>query len=381
MKIDPKLPDWGTSIFTVMSRMAVEHNAINLAQGFPDWNCDDELLELVDHFQKKGFNQYAPMQGVVNLSKAISEKIKKLYGRHYNFEDEITITAGATQALYTAITSIIKSGDEVIVFEPAYDSYVPDIISNGGIPVYVQLNTDDYSYDWNLVRKKISGKTKAIILNTPHNPTGSLINENDIIQLENLTRGTGILIVSDEVYEHITFNGKKHFSLASSEELAKRTFVISSFGKTYHTTGWKMGYCAAPDYLTKEFRKIHQFIVFSVNTPIQYAYAEFMKQEERYFSLGNFYQQKRDVFSDAIKNSKLIIKNCYGTYFQLLDYSDISDKPDMDFAEYLTKEIGVAVIPLSPFYNDRKSRSLVRICFAKSDEVLKEAAKKLSALK
>lgn len=381
MKINPKLPDWETSIFTVMSRMALEHNAINLAQGFPDWNCDDELLELVHHFQKKGFNQYAPMPGVVNLRKAISEKIKKLYGRHYDFEDEITITAGATQALYTAITSIIKSGDEVIVFEPAYDSYVPDIISNGGIPVYVQLNTDDYSYDWNLVRKKISGKTKAIILNSPHNPAGSLINENDIIQLENLTKGTGILIVSDEVYEHITFNGKKHFSLASSEELAKRTFVISSFGKTYHTTGWKMGYCAAPDYLTKEFRKIHQFIVFSVNTPIQYAYAEFMKQEERYLSLGNFYQQKRDVFSDAIKNSKLKIKNCYGTYFQLLDYSDISDKPDIGFAEYLTKEIGVAVIPLSPFYSDRKSRSLVRICFAKSDEVLKEAAKKLSALK
>ncbi|NWG27719.1 MAG: aminotransferase class I/II-fold pyridoxal phosphate-dependent enzyme [Ignavibacteriaceae bacterium] len=380
MKINPKLPDWGTSIFTVMSRIAVEHNAINLAQGFPDWNCDDELLELVHHFQKKGFNQYAPMQGVPNLRNAISEKIKKLYGRHYDFENEITITAGATQALYTAITSVIKSGDEVIVFEPAYDSYVPDIISNGGIPVYVQLNTDDYSYDWDLVRKKISGKTKAIILNSPHNPTGSLINENDIIELENLTRGTNILIVSDEVYEHITFNGKKHFSLAASEELSKRTFVISSFGKTYHTTGWKMGYCAAPDYLTKEFRKIHQFIVFSVNTPIQYAYAEFMKEEERYLSLGKFYENKRDVFQDAIRSSKLRIKNCDGTYFQLLDYSDISDKSDMEFSEYLTKEIGVAVIPLSPFYNDRKSRSLVRICFAKSDEVLKEAAAKLRKL-
>jgi methionine aminotransferase len=360
--------------------MAVEHNAINLAQGFPDWNCDDELLELVHHFQKKGFNQYAPMQGVLNLRKAISEKIEKLYGRSYDFENEITVTAGATQALYTAITSVVKAGDEVIIFEPAYDSYVPDILSNGGIPVCIDLNPKDYLYDWDLVRKKISNKTKLIILNSPHNPTGSLLTQEDIKELEKITKGTDILIVSDEVYEHITFDGKKHFSLAGSEELANRAFVISSFGKTYHATGWKMGYCAAPEILTKEFRKMHQFIVFSVNTPIQYAYAEFMKREERYLSLGNFYQQKRDVFVNAIRNSKLKIKNCDGTYFQLLDYSAISDKPDMEFSEYLTKEIGVAVIPLSPFYEDRKSRSLVRICFAKSDKVLKEAAVKLQIL-
>jgi len=380
MKIHPKLPEWGTSIFTTMSRMALEYNAINLAQGFPDWNCDDELLELVHHFQKKGFNQYAPMQGVMNLRKAISEKIEKLYGRVYDYETEITVTAGATQALYTAITSIVQSGDEVIVFEPAYDSYIPDILSNGGVPVYIALNPKDYSYDWDLVRKKISGKTKLIILNSPHNPTGSLITEDDIKELENITKGTEILILSDEVYEHITFDGKKHFSLAGSEELAKRTFVISSFGKTYHTTGWKMGYCAAPESLTKEFRKMHQFIVFSVNTPIQYAYAEFMKQEERYLSLGQFYQNKRDVFVNEIQKSKFKIQKCFGTYFQLLDYSDVSDKSDMEFAEYLTKEIGVAVIPLSPFYEDRKSRSLVRICFAKSNEVLKEAATKLQKL-
>jgi methionine transaminase len=380
MNIDPKLPEWGTSIFTIMSRMAVEHNAINLAQGFPDWNCDDELLELVHHFQKKGFNQYAPMQGVVNLRIAISEKIKKLYGRIYDFENEITVTAGATQALYTAITSIVKSGDEVIVFEPAYDSYVPDILSNGGIPVYIPLNPDDYSYDWDLVRNKISAKTKAFVINSPHNPTGSLITQADIKELEKITNGTDILIISDEVYEHITFDGKKHFSLASSEELAKRTFVISSFGKTYHTTGWKMGFCAAPEYLTKEFRKMHQFIVFSANTPIQYAYAEFMKQEERYLSLGKFYENKRDVFLNEIQMSKFKIKKCDGTYFQLLDYYDVSNKSDIKFAEYLTKEIGVAVIPLSPFYEDRKSRSLIRICFAKSDEVLKEAARKLSDL-
>jgi methionine aminotransferase len=319
---------------------------------------------------------------VANLRKAISEKIEKLHSRHYDFENEITITAGATQALYTAITSVVKAGDEVILFEPAYDSYVPDILSNGGIPVYIPLNPKDYSYDWDLVHKNMSDRTKTIILNSPHNPSGSLITQQDIKELEKLTKGTDILIVSDEVYEHITFNDRKHFSLAGSEELVKRTFVISSFGKTYHTTGWKMGYCAAPDYLTKEFRKMHQFIVFSANTPIQYAYAEFMKQEDRYLTLGKFYEQKRDVFLGEIQSasggSRFKSQKCSGTYFQLLDYSAISDKPDMEFSEYLTKEIGVAVIPISPFYKSRESQSLIRICFAKSDEVLREAAKRLN---
>ncbi|HEY6436408.1 MAG TPA: methionine aminotransferase [Ignavibacteriaceae bacterium] len=377
MKIKTKLPEWGTSIFTIMSRMAAEHNAINLAQGFPDFNCNEELLELVHHFQVKGFNQYAPMQGVPALREMISKKVEKLYSRYYNPENEITVTAGATQALFTAITSAVESGDEVILFEPAYDSYVPDILSNGGIPVYIPLNPNDYSYDWDLVRKKISSKTKVIILNSPHNPTGNLITNEDIKELENITKETDILIVSDEVYEHITFNSKKHLSLSGSEELSKRTFVISSFGKTYHTTGWKMGYCAAPEILTNEFRKMHQFIVFSVNTPIQYAYSEFMKQEDRYLSLGYFYENKRNLFLNAINNSRFKIQKCDGTYFQLLNYSSVSDKSDMEFAEYLTKEIGVAVIPLSPFYEDKQSRSLVRICFAKSDEVLKEAATKL----
>jgi methionine aminotransferase len=380
INIKTKLPEWGTSIFTIMSRMAVEHNAINLAQGFPDFNCDQELLELVSYFQNKGFNQYAPMQGVPNLRKAISEKIEKIYGKHYDFDKEITVTAGATQALYTAITSVVKQGDEVILFEPAYDSYVPDILSNGGIPVYIPLNPNNYSYDWDIIHNKISDKTKAIILNSPHNPTGSLITDEDIKELEKITKGTDILIVSDEVYEHITFDGKKHISLASSNELSKRTFVISSFGKTYHTTGWKMGYCAAPENLTKEFRKMHQFIVFSTNTPIQYAYAEFMKHEDRYLSLGKFYQQKRDVFINEIKSSKFKLKPCKGTYFQLLDYSAISNKTDLEFSEYLTKEIGVAVIPLSPFYESKESQSLIRICFAKTDEVLKEAADKLKKL-
>lgn len=380
MEIKTKLPEWGTSIFTVMSKMAAEHNAINLAQGFPDFNCDDELLDLVHHFQKKGFNQYAPMQGVSKLRKAISDKIEKLYGKKYDFEKEITVTAGATQALYTALTSVVEKGDEVILFEPAYDSYVPDIISNGGVPVYVQLDPNDYSYNWDLVRKNISSKTKAIIVNSPHNPTGGLITQTDIQELERITRDTKILIISDEVYEHITFDNNKHISLASSDELSERTFVISSFGKTYHTTGWKMGYCAAPENLTIEFRKMHQFIVFSANTPIQYAYAEFMKQEERYLSLGMFYQKKRDIFLEEIKNSRFKIKKCDGTYFQLLEYSDVSNKSDMEFSEYLTKKIGVAVIPLSPFYKDKKSRSLVRVCFAKSEEVLINAAEKLNTV-
>lgn len=375
-----KLPEWGTSIFTIMSKMAMDHSAINLAQGFPDFNCSDELIELVHYYQEKGFNQYAPMAGVPLLREFISKKLKNLYGRNYDFENEITITAGATQALYTAITSVVRPGDEVIIIEPAYDSYVPDVLSNGGIPVFVPLNPGDYSYNWNLIRSKITTKTKLILLNSPHNPTGSLLREEDIKQLEKITRETDILIVSDEVYEHIVYDGKKHSSLAESDELSKRTFVISSFGKTFHTTGWKMGYCAAPDYLMKEFRKMHQFIVFSANTPIQYAYADYLKDENHYNALNQFYEKKRDIFQREIQESRFKIKLCNGTYFQLLDYSNISKVSDTEFSEYLTKEIGVAVIPLSPFYEDRKSRGIIRICFAKKDEVLKEAAQKLSKL-
>ena len=379
-----KLPEWGTSIFTVMSKMATDYKAINLAQGFPDFNCDDELLQLVQYYQKKGFNQYAPMPGVPVLRRAISEKIEKLYGKHYNPETEITVTSGATQALYTGITSVVKTGDEVIVFEPVYDSYVPDILSNGGKPVYIPLNPNDYTYDWEKVRSKISGRTKLIVLNSPHNPTGSLLSKEDIIQLEKIVRTTDIVLISDEVYEHIVFDNAKHISLSESEELAKRTFVISSFGKTYHTTGWKMGYCAAPEYLTREFRKMHQFIVFSSNTPIQYAYADYMRQEEKYLTLSDFYQRKRDLFAHEIQSvkggSKFKIQNCQGTYFQLLDYSEVSDLPDMQFAEYMTKDIGVAVIPLSPFYENKESQPIIRICFAKTDEVLRQAAKKLVAL-
>jgi methionine aminotransferase len=378
VNLQSKLPEIGTSIFSVMSKMAVDNNAINLAQGFPDFNCSAELIELVNHYQKKGYNQYAPMSGVQKLREQISKKIEKLYGRLYDVENEITVTAGATQAIYTAITTVVQPGDEVIIIEPAYDSYVPGVKASGGIPVYVKLNPDDFSYNWEAIRNSISGKTKLIIINSPHNPTGSLITQDDIEQLEVLIKDTNIFIISDEVYEHIIFDGEKHKSLSESDELAKRTFVISSFGKTFHTTGWKMGYCAAPDNMMKEFRKMHQFIVFSANTPIQHAYADYLKDENHYRNLNYFYQKKRDIFRDKIKDSKFKLLPCKGTYFQLMNYSNISNINDMSFAEYLTKEIGIAVIPISPFYNKGDSNKIIRICFAKRDEVLSKAAEILS---
>jgi len=378
--LQSKLPEIGTSIFSVMSKMAVDHDAINLAQGFPDFNCSDELIELVNHYQKKGYNQYAPMGGVQKLREQISKKIKKLYGRLYDVENEITVTAGATLAIYTAITTVVQTGDEVIIIEPAYDSYVPGVKASGGIPVYVKLNPEDYSYNWEAIRKSISDKTKLIIINSPHNPTGSLITDDDIKQLEVLIKDTSIFIISDEVYEHIVFDGEKHISLVESVELAKRTFLISSFGKIFHTTGWKIGYCAAPENLMKEFRKMHQFIVFSANTPIQHAYADYLKDETHYLNLNNFYGEKRDIFREKIKDSKFKLLPCKGTYFQLMNYSNISNIDDMSFSEYLTKEAGIAVIPISPFYDKGDNNKIIRICFAKRDEVLLKAAEILSRL-
>ena len=380
INITSKLPYVGTSIFTVMSKMANEYDAINLSQGFPDFNCPDELIDFVHYYQKKGFNQYAPMQGVLPLRSEISKKIEKLHGRFYNPETEITITAGATQALFTAISCIVNKGDEVIVFEPAYDSYVPAIQANGGKPVFVPLKKDDYSIDWMLTKKSITTKTKLIIINSPHNPTGSVIGLNDIRELEKTVKGKNIFIISDEVYEHITFDGYEHISISRSDILAKRSFIISSFGKTYHTTGWKMGYCAAPELLMREFQKLHQFVVFSANTPTQYAYAEFLKIESHYLDLGKFYQQKRDYFVSKIQNSNFKIKRCKGTYFQLLDYSNFSKLNDKKFAEYLTKEVGVAVIPLSPFYKKPYNEKIIRVCFAKREEILESAAKLLNKL-
>lgn len=380
LKISSKLPDVKTSIFAIMSKMANEYNAINLSQGFPDFNCSEQLIELVHHFMKNGNNQYAPMQGTIELRKQISLKVKRDYGREYNPEREITVTAGATQALYTAFSALVNKGDEVIIFEPAYDSYLPAIIANGGIPISIKLDASDFSIPWQEVEKSITKKTKCIVFNSPHNPTGAILNESDILQLERIVKNTNIFLISDEVYEHIIFDNQKHLSFAGYNELAKRSFIISSFGKTFHTTGWKMGYCCAPENLTTEFRKFHQFIVFTVNTPIQLAVAEFLKDVTNIYSLPHFYQAKRDLFSSFLKNSKFILKNCDGTYFQLLDYSRISDKNDLEFSEYLTKEIGVAVIPISPFYKDGSNNKLIRVCFAKRDEVLKEAAEKLVSI-
>ncbi len=376
---DSKLSGLGLSIFAIMSKMALDYNAINLSQGFPDFNCSEELIILVNKYQKEGFNQYAPMPGVQQLRERIAQKIKKLYKKGYDYNDEITITAGATQALFTAITAIIKSGDEVIIIEPAYDSYSPVVLMNGGTPKFVSLGKD-FSFDWQSVKDSISERTKMIIINSPHNPTGSVLNESDIKVLEEITRNTKIILVSDEVYEHIIFDGQKHFSLCQSEELSQRSFVISSFGKTYHTTGWKIGYCTAPKTLTEEFRKIHQFIVFAVNTPIQYAYADYLNKPEHYLSLNSFYQSKRDLLISSLKESKFKITPTSGTYFQILDYSEISELNDMDFSTYLTKEIGVTVIPISPFCTIDKSRKIIRVCFAKRDEVLLQAAEKLKKI-
>jgi len=375
-----KLPNIGTSIFAVMSGMAKEYNAINLSQGFPDFNCPDKLIEYVHRFMKEGNNQYAPMPGIPVLRNAISQKMEKLYGRFYNPETEITVTAGGTQALFTAISAFIHKGDEVILFEPAYDSYLPSILLNGGIPLPIKLNEKDFSIDWNEVRSVVSSRTKMIILNTPHNPSGTVLNNKDIDELTKIVNESDLLLLSDEVYEHIIFDGEEHLSFAKYEELASRSLIVFSFGKTYHTTGWKMGYVLAPKNLTTEFRKVHQFNVFCVNTPIQLAYAEMMKDEEHYFSLPEFYRKKRDLFNGFMKDSKFSFTPSKGTYFQLLDYSKISELNDMEFAKWLTKEIGVAVIPLSPFYSNGTNAKYIRICFAKSEDVLKASAEKLKAL-
>ncbi|NOZ45534.1 MAG: aminotransferase class I/II-fold pyridoxal phosphate-dependent enzyme [Chlorobi bacterium] len=375
--VKSKLPNVGTSIFAVMSKMANEHNAINLSQGFPDFNCSDELISLVNQYMKKGFNQYAPMQGVIELREAISEKIEKQYSLYYNPDTEITITAGATQALYTAISAFVNEGDEVIVVEPAYDSYVPAILINGGKPVFIDMKMPDYQIDWEEMQLAINTQTKMIIINSPHNPTGSILSAQDIEKLNKIVSGTDIIILSDEVYEHIIFDGFEHQSIARYPKLAERSIIVSSFGKTYHTTGWKLGYCIAPENLMHEFRKIHQFVVYAANTPIQYAVAEFLKKEKLYLELGSFYKQKRDFFNNLVKGSRFKLKPAKGTYFQILDYSLISDEKDTVFAEKLTKENGIASVPVSVFNHDLEDHKLLRFCFAKSEETLEKAAEKL----
>jgi methionine aminotransferase len=319
------------------------------------------------------------MEGVPALREMISNKTYELYSKRYNPENEITITSGATEALFTAITAVVSPGDEVIIFEPAYDSYAPVVQINGGKPVFIPLNRKDFSFDWQRVKESLTSKTKLIIINSPHNPTGSVISIDDLHKFEDIVREKELFIISDEVYEHIIFDEIKHVSISESEELSQKAFVISSFGKTFHTTGWKVGYCLAPERLTKEFRKVHQFVVFAVNTPAQYAFAEYMKDKDHYTNLNSFYQHKRDVLLSALQGSRFKFTPARGTYFQLLDYSEISDLDDMEFAEYLTKQVHVATIPLSPFYSGVNNEKLIRICFAKKDEVLIKASKMIAA--
>jgi methionine transaminase len=372
--IGSKLPNVGTTIFTVMSKLAAENNAINLSQGFPDFLCSTELVALVNKAMLSGMNQYAPMAGLMSLRERIAEKTASLYKANYDPDTEITVTSGATQAIFTAITAVVREDDEVIVFEPAYDCYQPAIELNGGKTIYHQLKAPDYFIDWEELKKRISHRTKMIIINTPHNPTGSILTEEDMQMLEKITHNTDIIILSDEVYEHIIFDGHTHESVARFPKLAERSFIISSFGKTYHTTGWKLGYCLAPENLMSEFRKVHQFLVFCANTPIQHALAEFMKQKDQYLGLGNFYQQKRDFFNGLIKGSRFSFKPSAGTYFQLLNYSGLSKEKDTEYAVRLTKEFGIASIPVSVFYHDPTDDLMLRFCFAKKEETLEKAA-------
>ena len=378
--IKSKLPNAGTTIFTVMSSLATEYNAINLGQGFPDFDMNPDLINLVSSAMQAGHNQYVHMNGLPALRESIAAKVLRLYNNQINPADEITVTPGATYALYTALTAILEKGDEVILFEPAYDCYVPAIELNGGIPITVPLTANDYRIDWELTKAKITGKTKAIIINSPHNPTGAVLNETDILALKNLVQGTGIFIISDEVYEHIIFDNKKHLSILNYPELYERSFVCFSFGKVYHCTGWKTGYCIAPPALMKEFRKVHQFNAFTVFGPVQYALAEFLKKENEYLSLGKFLQQKRDYFKELMKQTRFEPLPSHGSYFQLYSYKNISDEKEYDMALRLIKECSVATIPVSSFYKTPEENNVLRFCFAKKEETLTAAAEKLKRL-
>jgi methionine aminotransferase len=378
--VSSKLPQVSTSIFSVMSKMANDYGAINLSQGFPDFPISGQLIELVQKYMNMGLNQYSPMQGVLPLRKAISEKVKFLYQCEYDAESEITITAGATQALFTAIMALVKEGDEVIVFTPAYDSYAPAIELAGGKTVFIPLEGPDYSMDWDYVKKMINSRTRMMVINTPNNPTGTILDHEDMLELEKITKDNDIIILSDEVYEHIIFDGKEHQSVSRFPSLAQKSLVVASFGKTFHATGWKMGYCLGPEKLMREFRKIHQFNVFSVNTPIQYALAEYIENKENYLYLNKMYQGKRDRFLAAISGSRFKPVKCKGTYFQLLNYSDISKENDVKFAELLVKEHNIASIPVSVFYNNPVDDKVLRFCFAKSDETIDQAAVILNSI-
>ncbi len=380
MKLVSRLPEVGTSIFSVMSKLALEHKAINLSQGFPDFPVSDKLIELIHRNMREGHNQYAPSPGVPVLRKIIAEVISTTYKRPVNPETEITITDGGTEALFSVIAALVSQGDEVIVFDPAYDSYDPAIRLNGGIPVHINLSPPTFAIDWEEVRLKITSRTRMIMVNTPHNPSGAVLSETDLKTLEKIALNHGIIVLSDEVYERIIFEDITHQSVLKYPALASQSVAVFSFGKTFHATGWKIGYAVAAEPLTKEICKAHQFITFSVNTPIQLALAEYMTEPENYTQLGKFYQQKRDFFLNQIKGSSFEPLPCFGSYFQLLSYKKISDKPDMEMAEWLTKEHKLASIPVSPFYNDKTDHKLLRFCFAKKEETLEKAGQLLKRL-
>lgn len=376
-QIASKLPDVGTTIFTVMSALATEHKAVNLGQGFPDYPMPEALTALVNKAMQDGYNQYAPMPGWMPLRESIAEKIQFLYNTTVNPDTEITITPGGTYAIYTALTTVLQPGDEVIVFEPAYDSYIPNITVNGAVPVLIDLKFPDYRIDWNEVRSKITPHTRMIMLNTPHNPTGSVLREDDLQQLQALVRDTNILILSDEVYEHLIFDQIPHQSILRYPDLLQRSFVCFSFGKVYHCTGWKLGYCVAPAAFTKEFRKVHQFNCFSCHTPSQVALADYLKNKESYLRLSPEMQQKRDYFSRLMGETRFTPLPSYGSYFQCYQYDRISEESDKDFAIRITKEYGIATIPVSAFYQSGKDNKVIRFCFAKKESTLEQAVDRL----
>ena len=375
-----KLPDLPTTIFSIMSAMAHKHGAINLSQGYPNFKGDQKLMDLVSKAMNEGYNFYAPMPGTLRLREMIAEKFDNLYGSTYHPESEITVTAGATQAIFTAITAFIRPGDEVIVFRPAYDCYVPTIELNGGVAVSIQMEAPHYSIPWDLVKQKINAKTKMIIINTPHNPSGTVLSQQDMLELQALTEGTNMLVLSDEVYEHIIFDGEDHQSVCRFADLKSRSFITASFGKTFHNTGWKTGYCCAPKSLMDEFKKVHQFNVFSVNHPIQVALASYLKEPSHYLELSDLFQKKRDLFLNLMNGSRFKMQPSKGTYFQAACYSDISEENDMDFSRKLTIEHGVASIPISVFNENNKDDKMIRFCFAKTDETLERAAEILQKI-
>lgn len=381
LTIHPKLKDTGTTIFTVMSKLASEHQAINLGQGFPDFEADPHLLDLVAKYVREGKNQYCPLAGLPTLLEVLANKIHRLYGLEVKAGSQICITAGATQALYTAIMAIVHPGDEVIIIEPAYDCYKSQIELAGGIPVPYQLTYPDYAIDWEKMRSLVSAKTSMIIINTPHNPSGTILSQSDMNQLENLVSGKNIVVLSDEVYEHLIYDEKLHQSVMRYPNLFEQSMAVFSFGKTLHATGWKLGYVVAPEHLMNEFKTVHQWNVFCVNSFLQFAIADYLKDPSTYESLPQFFQEKRDLMNSLFAETPLQPLVSKGTYFQLYEYGKVSEMNDLDFAKYLTSDIGVAAIPLSPFYTQSPNAKVIRLCFAKKEETLQLAAERLSKLK